>query len=321
MILRWLRYAVMILLSIEVALAVAYLLAPHSPLFDLDQEHNLPEWFSSMQLALLAVAMLAAHAVEDGASEQHPHRWTWLVLAAGSLALSADESVALHEHLLRDRVRLWLPADSLWQAVRAWQLVLAPPLAAGLVALVLVWHTRLRRCGRAGTLAFAGLAFWMVAIVGEALETPLFHPLGLDRLEVLVEEISEMLGATCWIAATTMYAAARADGTAPAIVRAAWGRVVATAGGTFAGVAAVIAVAIAHNPGAAARFAGNKLLKLGKPDRAVVAYRQAVAVVPDDATLWGELAHALDAAGDENGARAARNHAENLPPRHAAHTP
>jgi hypothetical protein len=60
-------------------------------LFELDEENNLPTWFSSFLLlnnaALLSLA--AAHATR--------HKIQWSILAAGFLLLSIDEVAGLHE--------------------------------------------------------------------------------------------------------------------------------------------------------------------------------------------------------------------------------
>lgn len=60
-------------------------------LFELDEENNLPTWFSSFLLLNNAVVLLLA------ASQAKQHRAQWLILAVGFLVLSIDEVAGLHE--------------------------------------------------------------------------------------------------------------------------------------------------------------------------------------------------------------------------------
>jgi hypothetical protein len=62
-------------------------------LFDLDEENNLPTWFSSFLLLNNAVVLyLMAKAADT-------NRYHWLVLAIGFFILSVDEVAGLHESL------------------------------------------------------------------------------------------------------------------------------------------------------------------------------------------------------------------------------
>lgn len=60
-------------------------------LFELDEENNLPTWFSSFVLLNNSVVLvLAAHGVTS-------HRMHWQILAVGFLVLAMDEVAGLHE--------------------------------------------------------------------------------------------------------------------------------------------------------------------------------------------------------------------------------
>ena len=61
-------------------------------LFDLDEENNLPTWFSSF---LLANNALALYVISQGGNEKYNKQW--LGLALGFLILSIDETAGLHE--------------------------------------------------------------------------------------------------------------------------------------------------------------------------------------------------------------------------------
>ncbi len=83
--------------------------------FDLNQELNVPTWYSSALLLLVAVAALGLFAYSDPKS---PSRKFWLLTSLAYCYLSIDESAALHEAL----------------AVHIkWYYVYAPPAAAYMV--------------------------------------------------------------------------------------------------------------------------------------------------------------------------------------------
>ncbi len=60
-------------------------------LFELDEENNLPTWFSSFLLLSNAAVLFVA------AQESSEHRFHWRLLSAGFLLLSIDEVAGLHE--------------------------------------------------------------------------------------------------------------------------------------------------------------------------------------------------------------------------------
>ena len=60
-------------------------------LFELDEENNVPTWFSSFILLNNAIALAIAFA------QASRHQWQWLVLGFGFLLLSVDEVAGLHE--------------------------------------------------------------------------------------------------------------------------------------------------------------------------------------------------------------------------------
>jgi hypothetical protein len=67
-------------------------------LFELDEENNLPTWFSSYLLLNNALVLwLIASSGEDRSSKFDAYRVYWIVLAIGFLVLSIDEVASLHE--------------------------------------------------------------------------------------------------------------------------------------------------------------------------------------------------------------------------------
>ena len=68
---------------------------PWRQLFDVDQENNVPTWFSG---CLLGVTALSVWIVADAKRELSDRWWAhWMLLAGGFLLLSLDEIAGLHE--------------------------------------------------------------------------------------------------------------------------------------------------------------------------------------------------------------------------------
>jgi hypothetical protein len=75
------------------------------PLFDLDEEYNVPTYFS-VALMLLAALLLAAIAILAGKS-QHPDVSKWSMLSAGFLCMAYDEVFMVHERLIHPIRAVW----------------------------------------------------------------------------------------------------------------------------------------------------------------------------------------------------------------------
>ncbi len=125
-------------------------------LFDLDQEANLPTWYSSLKFALAAAAAALCYRAEAAgeATEGPRSRIAWLFVGTLMLALSADESAQIHETLTD-----WLMAGSAGANLRAafgateasdgmlWVIVFSPLMILAGTALFLFYLTRFRSSG------------------------------------------------------------------------------------------------------------------------------------------------------------------------------
>ena len=67
-------------------------------ILDVDDERNVPTWFSSALLLMVAASLWRVAAAWRGEGRAHASRWSMLALAA--LAMSAEEVVGLHERTI-----------------------------------------------------------------------------------------------------------------------------------------------------------------------------------------------------------------------------
>ena len=177
-------------------------------LIDLDAEGNLPAWFSSFQLALIAIAfwVLAARF----RATQRPSRRFLRACSAFFLLLSIDETAMFHERItesLGSRYLDWVPVyagnhpgDAIICAM-----ILVACVAAAFPHLRGLWQMS----SRFSLIAAAGAAIYVTgAAVLESAGYKILRAgstLSLYRAEVAVEEFFEMLGASLILYAVLLF--------------------------------------------------------------------------------------------------------------------
>ena len=175
-------------------------------MFNLNEEQNLPTFYSALLLlgsaALLAI--LAAAARRDDRSRRDA--WYWGGLAALFLFLSADEAASIHELFMRPVGAAAGTSDLIhldW---------VIPYVVAGAIVALLYTRFLLRlpravgiRIVAAGTIFVAGAAG--VELIGSAMlrENDYDHGTLPMKLLFLAEETLEMLGVAYFIAALLRY--------------------------------------------------------------------------------------------------------------------
>jgi len=181
-------------------------------LIDLDGEGNLPAWFSSFQLTLIAIGFwtLAARFRET----ERPSRHFLSTCAGFFLLLSIDESALLHERItesLGSRYVDWLPAylgDHPGEAVVC-ALILVACLAAAYPHLNGLW----RLSPRASLIGAAGCAIYVLGAAGlESIGYKMLSSgatLQLYRVEVAAEEFFEMSGGSLILYAVLIFCMTR----------------------------------------------------------------------------------------------------------------
>jgi len=172
------------------------------PLFDLDDERNIPTWFSSTSLLLCAVCLGLVAAAKT--RERDRYTWDWRILAMIFLCLSLDEAAGLHELTVKP-LRSMLGADGMllytWVVLGAAFLVL-------FMAAYLRFFRKLPPDTRwlfaiAGTLCVGG-ALGM-ELVGGYYASLYGHRNLMFATLTTIEEVGEMAGVLIFIHALLSY--------------------------------------------------------------------------------------------------------------------
>ena len=201
------------------------LLGHGTRMLDLDAESNLPTWYASIKLFVIAQVMVALALILSRRSllDAIP----FLFLGAVALLLSADEVATIHERFARHfeaGVTGAGRAELLFSKTGYWMLALGPLLAAGLAAGIWLIRSRLAIPGRIAVKGLVGVAVYFLSATGlEMLSNFATGTAGL--LQVAAEEGGEMMGATLVLWALLDLLAAKLEPArrpAPVAVRDGW---------------------------------------------------------------------------------------------------
>jgi hypothetical protein len=179
--------------------------APSGPLsaaariFDVVSDGTAPTWYSSFLLLFAAALMLQIvqlSEVSSGTTRYRPHL---VVLAAGLLYMSIDETARIHEQL-NDPLRNWLNLGGVFGY--AW-VVLAIPLIVAIGTIYFPWILSLPAHVRKLVIV-GGVAFSVGAVGLEMVGAAFLYGQNATRLAGLIahcEELAEMLGVILFIEA------------------------------------------------------------------------------------------------------------------------
>jgi hypothetical protein len=211
LVLRVLLACILVMLLAGTTVAVSISVFNHrslfrlGPLFHMDSEHNIPAFFSALEL-LLAASLLAVLAL-GGIERDRRLRRGWALLATGFLSLAFDEAVEIHERLNGPIRRLLGEPDF----AAAWLVPSVFVLAAAAILLLPFLHALPWRF--ALMFAASGGLYLLGAVVLEAIGGEIQEHLGQGalayQLEVVAEEACEMLGVALFIYGILSYIADR----------------------------------------------------------------------------------------------------------------
>jgi hypothetical protein len=193
---RSLTIVVSILIAISLIAHLAELLVLHGrfkrvlELFDVDSEQSIASWYSAIMLAMSAALVALIVYTMRGKAERR-FLLHWVVLAAGFLWLSADESVSMHERLNGTLKRNVITADTL---PFVW--VLPAILAVGVVVMMYIKFLMHLAPRRQRQFIVAGVMFVFGALVMELVGGKIVAAMGKHNLTYTlathVEEFCEM---------------------------------------------------------------------------------------------------------------------------------
>ena len=188
---RALMAALFACVALFAGLNLSPLMDYHTPrwLFDLNREGNVPAWFSSTLLLLLALSSAASAWLARVRAGSPSEVRAWTAVGVLFVGLSLDETASLHETL---GIQFAKHVGE-FEGVRGpymWVVVLAP---IGLLVAVLMasWFRRIWRPGhRSRALAFTALVVWL-SVPGLEVVEPLVPG---QTLSVILEESLELCG-------------------------------------------------------------------------------------------------------------------------------
>lgn len=160
-------------------------------LFDLDQEANIPTWFSSL---MLAVAAYFAYQCDVASKLQGFSSRIWLVLSWFFLALSCDEVAQIHENAGKLAHKYFLQSFGLNSP---WVIIIGPFALVVVFFLAMALRKALKGSTKARTTLVAGASVYICGAFGIELLGTVYEAYlgGLAKLlDVVIEESFEMFG-------------------------------------------------------------------------------------------------------------------------------
>lgn len=161
--------------------------------FRLGQENNLPTWYSSSQLLLVAL-LLGALAWRD-LRRQGWRAWPLAAATLGFLGLSLDETASMHEWIGQMAQGIVHTDGGLRTGI--WFLVCAPIFLIGAGGVAAGMWPYLRGRPKVWGLLLVGMSVFLINAVGlEALSNLWPDGSVIVKAETFFEEVGEMLGVT-----------------------------------------------------------------------------------------------------------------------------
>ncbi len=173
-------------------------------LFNVDEELNIPSFFST--ILLLGSALLLFIITSLLFKTKDHHRWHWMVLSAGFLFLATDETITIHEHLNKPFKAL-LGNGSSGLLTFAW---VVPGIIIVTGLLLIFWRFLFQLPEKTKNAFILAGVFYIGGAVGvEMLGANYADKHGLVNLNyaffTIVEETCEMVGIILFIRALLLY--------------------------------------------------------------------------------------------------------------------
>ena len=176
----------------------------YNRLFSLDKEANIPTWYSSILLFIVAIPLTIISLLVSKTGEPYARRWAFLALIF--LALSLDETAIIHEMFIKPLKMAFHLTGYLYYGwvIVGGLFVVAIALAYRKFVLALPFSTRLQVILAGGIYILGALIF--ESISGKIAQTTGESGFAYNALTTL-EEACEMLGVIVFIFALLQYLA------------------------------------------------------------------------------------------------------------------
>ena len=173
-------------------------------LVNLDGEGNLPAWYSSMQLFLVA-SMLAIF-LSRKFNKNNMESWAMLILCLIFAILSLDEIASIHEWL-GHKSDVLLPGASrkgtLFSTTGIWMFLIGIPFSILLISLISCIKKYLKNRSHIRTKFIIGLIIFIGSATGIEIISNFVSETGITRIiQTSCEELGEMVGVTFILWAT-----------------------------------------------------------------------------------------------------------------------
>src|SRR5262249_6805078 len=131
---------------------------------------------------------------------RQPRVWafSWLGIAALFAYIAIDEAVLIHQRFNTEPYQAGLGSTSPLQSMVVWLLIYLPGIVGAVFWLVMSLGARRTLRLRLVSWGGAGLAVWLMTLMLEGTAKTVFIPRDLFRVEVMIKETLETVGALMW---------------------------------------------------------------------------------------------------------------------------
>jgi hypothetical protein len=169
-----------------------HLTSPSKSYWDLNIEKGYATYFSTVQLYILALAVLIIADKKRNDLNPIPKVYEWNLVAYLFIYLALDECIGIHDRV-NVEAHKYLPNWDVISSIFLWLWVFAPMILAVIIFLMRFFIRASKNNLKARLIFLAGLSAWVVALIFEAIARSSSFP---RYLLIAMEEGLEMLGAS-----------------------------------------------------------------------------------------------------------------------------
>jgi hypothetical protein len=169
-----------------------HLTSPSKSYWDLNIEKGYGTYFSTVQLYILALAVLIIADEKKNDLNPIPKVYEWNLVAYLFIYLALDECIGIHDRVSYEAYK-YLPNWDAENSVILWLWIFAPMILASIIFLMRFFIRASKNSVKVRVIFLAGLSAWVTALVFEAIARSSSFP---RYLLIAMEEGLEMFGAS-----------------------------------------------------------------------------------------------------------------------------